>query len=186
MEPGFQRGDILFLNMGTAPARTGEIVVFNLDGRDIPIVHRVIKVHQRAKEDHLDILTKVKLQLCLHGSLRIVTCGDLQWHVIINVMLSTGDRSWRGVQYGVKLDMSKEARGWWNSQWHCCNLAGYAWGVARFLPYKPGAVVCPVSCIKSKNFSKKRSRFWLRGHRHYARGYQLEEIPLHPHTPLYI
>jgi len=58
MEPGFQRGDILFLNMGTAPARTGEIVVFNLDGRDIPIVHRVIKVHQRANEDHLDILTK--------------------------------------------------------------------------------------------------------------------------------
>ena len=60
MEPGFQRGDILFLNMGTAPARTGEIVVFNLDGRDIPIVHRVIKVHQRANEDHLDILTKVR------------------------------------------------------------------------------------------------------------------------------
>lgn len=23
MEPGFQRGDILFLNMGTAPVRTG-------------------------------------------------------------------------------------------------------------------------------------------------------------------
>ena len=44
MEPGFQRGDILFLNMGTAPVRTGEIVVFNIDGRDIPIVHRVIKV----------------------------------------------------------------------------------------------------------------------------------------------
>jgi signal peptidase I len=25
MEPGFQRGDILFLNMGTAPVRTGEL-----------------------------------------------------------------------------------------------------------------------------------------------------------------
>lgn len=58
MEPGFHRGDILFLNLGKAPARTGEIVVFNLDGRDIPIVHRVIKVHQRAEEEHLDILTK--------------------------------------------------------------------------------------------------------------------------------
>jgi hypothetical protein len=37
----------------------GEIVVFNIDGRDIPIVHRVIKVHERADEEHLDILTKV-------------------------------------------------------------------------------------------------------------------------------
>eukprot|EP00967_Tisochrysis_lutea_P121495 scaffold200295_cov19-Tisochrysis_lutea.AAC.1 len=44
MEPGFYRGDILFLNMGKNPIRAGEIVVFNLDGRDIPIVHRVIKV----------------------------------------------------------------------------------------------------------------------------------------------
>ena len=44
MEPGFYRGDIHFLNMGYKPIRTGEIVVFNIDGRDIPIVHRVIKV----------------------------------------------------------------------------------------------------------------------------------------------
>lgn len=64
MEPGFHRGDILFLNLGKAPARAGEIVVFNLDGRDIPIVHRVIKVHERATGGggdgtaHLDILTK--------------------------------------------------------------------------------------------------------------------------------
>lgn len=58
MEPGFYRGDILFLNMGSAPVRTGEIVVFNLDGREIPIVHRVIKVHERRDEDHIDVLTK--------------------------------------------------------------------------------------------------------------------------------
>lgn len=37
----------------------GEVVVFNINGRDIPIVHRVIKVHERANENHLDILTKV-------------------------------------------------------------------------------------------------------------------------------
>uniref|UniRef100_A0A0D3BML5 signal peptidase I n=1 Tax=Brassica oleracea var. oleracea TaxID=109376 RepID=A0A0D3BML5_BRAOL len=42
MEPGFQRGDILFLHMSKDPIRAGEIVVFNIDGRDIPIVHRVI------------------------------------------------------------------------------------------------------------------------------------------------
>ncbi|CAN6573165.1 unnamed protein product [Malus baccata var. baccata] len=43
MEPGFKRGDILFLHMSKEPIRAGEIVVFNIDGREIPIVHRVIK-----------------------------------------------------------------------------------------------------------------------------------------------
>lgn len=51
MEPGFFRGDILFLNMGKSSIRTGEIVVFNLDGRDIPIVHRVIKVGDVSRHD---------------------------------------------------------------------------------------------------------------------------------------
>ncbi|KAI8010370.1 Signal peptidase complex catalytic subunit SEC11C [Camellia lanceoleosa] len=38
------QGDILFLHMSKDPNRAGEIVVFNVDGREIPIVHRVIKV----------------------------------------------------------------------------------------------------------------------------------------------
>lgn len=59
MEPAFYRGDILFLNMGKAPLRDGEIVVFNIDGRDIPIVHRIIKVHERTPGGQIDILTKV-------------------------------------------------------------------------------------------------------------------------------
>lgn len=59
MEPGFYRGDILFLKMGNAPISTGEIVVFNIEGRDIPIVHRVIKVHSRKDKEHIDVLTKV-------------------------------------------------------------------------------------------------------------------------------
>ncbi|KAK3159542.1 hypothetical protein QOZ80_2AG0151340 [Eleusine coracana subsp. coracana] len=59
MEPGFKRGDILFLHMKKDPIRTGEIVVFNVDGRDIPIVHRVIKVHERRSDAaEVDILTK--------------------------------------------------------------------------------------------------------------------------------
>ncbi|CAN1285630.1 Signal peptidase complex catalytic subunit SEC11A [Linum perenne] len=33
MEPGFKRGDILFLHMSNDPIRTGEIVVFNVDVR---------------------------------------------------------------------------------------------------------------------------------------------------------
>ncbi|KAL3136511.1 Signal peptidase complex catalytic subunit S11C [Trebouxia sp. C0009 RCD-2024] len=58
MEPGFYRGDILFLNMGHQPIRAGEIVVFNIDQRDIPIVHRVIKVHERQPGGEVDVLTK--------------------------------------------------------------------------------------------------------------------------------
>lgn len=82
MEPGFYRGDILFLNLGKKPFQTGEIVVFNLDGRAIPIVHRIIKVHERRDEDHFDVLTKVELrmlQACLlcsvdvHADVRAAT-----------------------------------------------------------------------------------------------------------------
>ena len=58
MEPAFYRGDILFLNRGSAPFRTGEIVVFNIEGRDIPIVHRVIKFHEREPGGKIDVLTK--------------------------------------------------------------------------------------------------------------------------------
>jgi len=60
MEPAFHRGDLLFLtNYESEPIRVGDIVVFKIDGRDIPIVHRVLKLHQ--KED---------------GSLKILTKGD--------------------------------------------------------------------------------------------------------------
>ncbi|KAG8369599.1 hypothetical protein BUALT_Bualt14G0030400 [Buddleja alternifolia] len=58
MEPGFKRGDILFLHMSKDPIRAGEIVVFNVDGREIPIVHRVIKVHEREDTGEVDVLTK--------------------------------------------------------------------------------------------------------------------------------
>ncbi|MDA8532046.1 signal peptidase I [bacterium] len=39
------------------PYRVGDIVVFKLAGRDIPIVHRVLKVHQKDDGD-VDLLTK--------------------------------------------------------------------------------------------------------------------------------
>ena len=48
MEPAFYRGDLLFLtNYRDEPIRAGEIVVFKVEGRDIPIVHRVLKLHER-------------------------------------------------------------------------------------------------------------------------------------------
>ncbi|KAL6132025.1 hypothetical protein ACLB2K_070396 [Fragaria x ananassa] len=58
MEPALRRGDMLFLHMSKEPIRVGEIVVFNVDGEEILIVHRVIEVHEREGTGEVDILTK--------------------------------------------------------------------------------------------------------------------------------
>ena len=57
MEPAFHRGDILFLHMGFTPFRAGDIVVFKVADREIPIVHRVIKVHEKP-DGRVGMLTK--------------------------------------------------------------------------------------------------------------------------------
>ncbi|KAM9040946.1 signal peptidase complex catalytic subunit SEC11A-like [Megaptera novaeangliae] len=58
MEPAFHRGDLLFLtNYPEEPVRVGEIVVFKVEGRDIPIVHRVIKLHEKS-DGTVKFLTK--------------------------------------------------------------------------------------------------------------------------------
>eukprot|EP01113_Clastostelium_recurvatum_P004545 TRINITY_DN1200_c0_g1_i3.p1 TRINITY_DN1200_c0_g1~~TRINITY_DN1200_c0_g1_i3.p1 ORF type:complete len:195 (+),score=26.12 TRINITY_DN1200_c0_g1_i3:36-587(+) len=58
MEPAFQRGDLLFLAQNeVAPFRVGEIIVFKIEGKDIPIVHRILEVHEKPNGD-VDILTK--------------------------------------------------------------------------------------------------------------------------------
>jgi signal peptidase len=62
MEPAFQRGDLLFLwnrnlelnLLGPVPEKeasfggtqVGEVVVYNVIGKDIPIVHRVVRRHK--------------------------------------------------------------------------------------------------------------------------------------------
>lgn len=45
MEPAFQRGDLLFLWNRNILRETevGEVVVYNVKGKDIPIVHRVVR-----------------------------------------------------------------------------------------------------------------------------------------------
>ena len=56
MEPAFQRGDLLFLwNRNLfQESGVGEVVVYNINGKDIPIVHRIVRkfgagyVHGRA------------------------------------------------------------------------------------------------------------------------------------------
>lgn len=49
MEPAIWRGDILFLWHDThAPYQIGEIIVYAIAGRPIPIIHRIIEVRQDA------------------------------------------------------------------------------------------------------------------------------------------
>lgn len=43
MEPAFQRGDLLFLWNRGQETQVGEIVVYNVKGKDIPIVHRAVR-----------------------------------------------------------------------------------------------------------------------------------------------
>jgi len=58
MEPAFYRGDLLFLtNYEEEPIRVGEIVVFKIKDREIPIVHRVLRAHEK-KNGTIKFLTK--------------------------------------------------------------------------------------------------------------------------------
>jgi signal peptidase I len=47
MEPAFQRGDVLFLDNNMNDVEVGDVVVYKIKDRDIPIVHRVLSVYQR-------------------------------------------------------------------------------------------------------------------------------------------
>lgn len=83
MEPAFHRGDLLFLtNYREEPVRVGEIVVFKVEGRDIPIVHRVIKLHEKLVCCRVYVFTKCLtiLFFCLSyredGSVKFLTKGD--------------------------------------------------------------------------------------------------------------
>jgi len=59
MEPAIHRGDLLLLsNRYSTPLVSGDIVVYKLPGRDVPIVHRIIKVHEEHDTAEVDILTK--------------------------------------------------------------------------------------------------------------------------------
>lgn len=58
MEPAFARGDILFLSNPKQPIDIGEICVFKIPGRDIPIVHRVIDRHDSPETGSQLLLTK--------------------------------------------------------------------------------------------------------------------------------
>lgn len=59
MEPGFHRGDILFLNMWNEKIITpGDVVVFQVESRGVPIVHRVLNSHHSRQDGKIAMLTK--------------------------------------------------------------------------------------------------------------------------------
>ena len=60
MEPVFHRGDLLVLSNRKKIVDVGDVVVYNVKGRDIPIVHRVIKQHwtNKASVEKQYLLTK--------------------------------------------------------------------------------------------------------------------------------
>ncbi|KAJ2721888.1 Signal peptidase complex catalytic subunit [Coemansia sp. Benny D115] len=58
MEPAYYRGDILFLHNGYSPIEVGEVVVYKVEDKTIPIVHRVLKVHNDAETGKQYLLTK--------------------------------------------------------------------------------------------------------------------------------
>ena len=62
MEPAFQRGDVLLLDNNRGAIDVGDIVVFKISGREIPIVHRVLRAHvhhgNASSDDAADYLAK--------------------------------------------------------------------------------------------------------------------------------
>lgn len=46
MTPAFVRGDLLFLALPNDKIAVGDICVYKLKGQAIPIVHRILEVHQ--------------------------------------------------------------------------------------------------------------------------------------------
>lgn len=56
MEPAFQRGDVLFLWNRNERSNVGDVVVYEVNQKPIPIVHRVLREHHNDKKQLL--LTK--------------------------------------------------------------------------------------------------------------------------------
>jgi len=105
MEPAFHRGDLLFLtNRVEDPIRVGEIVVFRIEGREIPIVHRVLKIHEKYECTLYSVLSvihsyfpyhwepKLRISFILHLKLSKNSQTGLLWYFHAHHESSTGHR----------------------------------------------------------------------------------------------
>jgi signal peptidase len=76
MEPAFQRGDLLFLWNRNLMAETdvGEVVVYNVKDKDIPIVHRVVRKFGKGYVFDTEEMIQ-RLTLC-SDTAKLLTKGD--------------------------------------------------------------------------------------------------------------
>ncbi|CAG8460194.1 3020_t:CDS:2 [Paraglomus occultum] len=58
MEPAFHRGDLLLISTPDEPIQVGDVIAYRVKGNPMPIVHRVIKIHENKQLDSAYILTK--------------------------------------------------------------------------------------------------------------------------------
>ncbi|KAJ3325688.1 Signal peptidase complex catalytic subunit S11A [Boothiomyces sp. JEL0866] len=58
MTPAFVRGDLLFLALTSAPLKVGDITVYKIKGHAIPIVHRILEIHEETETGKIKLLTK--------------------------------------------------------------------------------------------------------------------------------
>ena len=72
------RGDLLFLTYHRDdPIRAGEIVVFSIEGRQIPIVHRTLNIHEGCVTKTKQHLINLTSTCCRNnGTMKILTKGD--------------------------------------------------------------------------------------------------------------
>ncbi len=71
MEPAFYRGDILFLWLGRSEFEVGEIIVFKIEGKETPIVHRIVELHST-----VGTFTSTNGSMNVGPKLEILTKGD--------------------------------------------------------------------------------------------------------------
>ena len=62
MEPAFRRGDLVILNNRDifGEPGVGDVVVYNVAGRDIPIVHRVVRKFGKGYVDPMSSIAAKK------------------------------------------------------------------------------------------------------------------------------
>ncbi|RMZ75135.1 hypothetical protein DV738_g5636, partial [Chaetothyriales sp. CBS 135597] len=76
MEPGFQRGDLLFLWNRDPEPKVGEIVVYNVKGKDMPIVHRIMRSYSSSVSSTTTNGHAVDVDATGRGGRKLLTKGD--------------------------------------------------------------------------------------------------------------
>jgi signal peptidase I len=77
MEPAYYKGDLLFLwNDHRDQLEVGEVMVFSLDGRDTPIVHRILEAREEMVRIDAPPPTDAKDPLAAYPTVRMLTKGD--------------------------------------------------------------------------------------------------------------